>query len=103
MLQFCPTHPSEKALMARFGRLGIGAGKAFNTRGLSAQVRGAIEEGVGDAWTSFGVVKRRLETGLLKASDVRGTRMHLKNNYLNRMLGAASGIYTHAPAASDAP
>jgi hypothetical protein len=29
VLQFCPTHPSEKALMARFAKLGIGAGKKF--------------------------------------------------------------------------
>ena len=28
VLQFCPTHPSEKELMARFAKLGIGAGKS---------------------------------------------------------------------------
>ena len=30
VLQFCPTDPSEKALMARFAKIGIGAGKTFD-------------------------------------------------------------------------
>ena len=30
LLQFCPTDPSETALMARFAKLNIGAGKTFN-------------------------------------------------------------------------
>src|SRR5882757_9908543 len=29
VLQFCPTVPSEKELMARFAKLGVGAGKTF--------------------------------------------------------------------------
>jgi hypothetical protein len=30
MLQFCPENRSEKELMTRFGKLSVGAGKAFD-------------------------------------------------------------------------
>ena len=30
VLQFCPTVPSETELMARFARIGVGAGKTFD-------------------------------------------------------------------------
>jgi hypothetical protein len=29
LLRFCPTHPSEVDLMARFARIGVGAGLDF--------------------------------------------------------------------------
>ena len=32
VLQFCPTHPSETELRARFARIGIGAGKTFDAK-----------------------------------------------------------------------
>ena len=32
VLQFCPTNPSETELMARFARIGVGAGKTFDRR-----------------------------------------------------------------------
>ena len=32
VLQFCPTVPSEKELMARFARIGVGAGKTVRRR-----------------------------------------------------------------------
>ena len=30
VLQFCPTHPSEQALMARVAQIGVGAGRTFD-------------------------------------------------------------------------
>ena len=32
VLQFCPTHPSEKELMARFAKIGVGAGQDLRRR-----------------------------------------------------------------------
>ena len=35
VLQFCPTHSSEIALMARFAKIGVGAGKTFDAKSLT--------------------------------------------------------------------
>src|SRR5262249_7685392 len=50
LLQFAPTHPSEKELMARFAKIGIGAGQPFDTGKLSADMKKAIEDGIADVW-----------------------------------------------------
>ena len=34
ILRFCPTHPSEVGLMARFAEIGVGAGKSIDVDGL---------------------------------------------------------------------
>lgn len=43
ILQFCPTNPSEKELMERFAKIGIGAGKAIDTKTLSPELKKALE------------------------------------------------------------
>jgi hypothetical protein len=93
VLQFCPTVPSEKALMARFAKLGVGAGKAFDASKLSPEVKTAIEQGMADGWVAFAGLKKDFEEGKLGSGDVFGTRQYLKNNYLYRMGAAVLGIY----------
>ena len=93
VLQFCPTNPSEKALMARFAKIGVGAGKTFDASKLSPEMKTAIEQGIGDAWADFGGLKKQFEEGKIVAGDVFGTRQYLKNNYLYRMAAAVLGIY----------
>ena len=93
VLQFCPTHPSEKELMARFAKLGIGAGKQFDADKLSPEMRKAVEEGIADAWQEFAGVKQQMDEGKVTSGDTFGSREHLKNNYLYRMLAAVVGIY----------
>jgi hypothetical protein len=97
-LQFCPTHPSEKELMARFARLGIGAGKTFDAAKLSPKMRKAVEDGMADAWKEFGVLVKRINTGEVSSGDAFGTREFLKNNYLYRMAAAVQGIYGNSVA-----
>ncbi|HWN81811.1 MAG TPA: DUF1254 domain-containing protein [Candidatus Udaeobacter sp.] len=93
-LQFCPTHPSEEELMARFGRLGIGAKGAFNAQELSPQMQQAVAAGMADAWQAFEEFKvQEVETNRVSSGDLLGTRESLKNNYLYRMAGAVLGIY----------
>ena len=46
VLQFCPTHPSETALMARFAKIGIGGGKPFDVATLSPQLRRRSSRGL---------------------------------------------------------
>ena len=50
ILQFCPTHPSETKLMARFAKLGLGAHGDFNPKALSTEMRDAMQAGITDAW-----------------------------------------------------
>jgi hypothetical protein len=93
LLQFCPTPPSEQALMARFASIGIGARKPFEWGSLSPDVQAAIGQGIADAWSEFAALKKRAEAGDIGSGEVFGTREHLKNNYLYRMAGAVMGIW----------
>jgi hypothetical protein len=61
VLEFCAPHPSEKALMARFSRLSIGAGRMLDIQALSPEVRTGAEEGVAEAWQALAVAKEQLK------------------------------------------
>ncbi len=93
LLQFCPTHPSEKELMKRFAKLGIGAGQEFNWDNFSPEVQDAIKQGMADAWEDFAIFKSQVEAGEIGSAEVFGTREHLNNNYGYRMLAAVVGIW----------
>ncbi|MFQ3458362.1 DUF1254 domain-containing protein [Bradyrhizobium sp. UFLA01-814] len=94
LLQFCPTHPSERALMARFARVGIGAGKPFDANSLSPETRKALQDGMADAWKAFAEFKEtKIDTGKSSSADGFGTREYLKNDYMQRMSAAVLGIY----------
>lgn len=94
LLQFAPTPPEEKALMARFGSIGVGAGKPFDVATLAPAQRQAIEGGMADAWATFAEYKAtQLDTGKATSADAFGTREHLAGDYLKRMSGAVLGIY----------
>ena len=93
VLQFAPTVPSETELMARFAKIGIGAGKTFDASTLSPDQKTAIEQGMADAWADLENLKKRIDAGEVTSGDLFGTREYLKNNYLYRMAGAVLGIY----------
>lgn len=92
-LQFCPTHPSETALMDRFARIGIGAGLAFDAGKLSPDTKQAMEAGMADAWVEFQALLGRINKGEVTSGDAFGTREYLQNNYLFRLGAAVTGIY----------
>jgi hypothetical protein len=94
LLQFCPTHPSEKEMMARFAKLGIGAGKPFSGLELAPETKKAMEEGIAAFWQEdFAGFMKRVNAGELTSGDIFGTREFLKNNYLYRFAGAKLGLY----------
>lgn len=94
LLQFTPTHPSEAALMDRFAKAGIGAGKSFDVSALSPEQRRAVQEGMADAWKSFAQYKADvIDTGKKSSADGFGTREFLGNDYMARMSSAVLGIY----------
>ena len=92
-LQFCPTHPSEQELMARFAKIGVGSGKTFDVSKLSPEMRTAIEQGMADALAEFAEFQKRIDAKEVTSGEMFGTREYLKNNYLYRMGGAVNGIY----------
>lgn len=94
ILQFCPVHPSETDIRARFAKIGIGAGKALDVGALSAGLRQALADGMADAWAEFKTFKAtQLDTGKHSSADGFGTREHLGGRYIDRMAGAVLGIY----------
>src|SRR5215471_6285477 len=93
VLEFCPTHPSERELMTRFAKLNIGAGKNFDVTKLSPEVKKAVEDGMADAWQAFAEAKKQVDTGTVTAGDFLGTRENLESNYMYRMLAAVLIIY----------
>jgi hypothetical protein len=94
VLRFCPTVPSEQALMARFAKLGIGPGKRFDAAKLSPELRQAVSDGMADAWKTFAEFKKtKLDTRQVTSADLFGDRAHLESNYLYRMAAAKLGIY----------
>ena len=94
ILQFCPTHPSEKELMERFAKIGVGAGKSFDANSLSPGMRSAIAGGMADAWAVFKEFKEmQVDTGKKSSADGFGTRDHLNGSYIDRMSSAVLGIY----------
>jgi len=99
ILAFCPTVPSETELMARFARIGVGAGKTFDASAFSPEITQAIQSGMADAWNEFNTFKStEIDTGKVTSGDMFGTREYLKNNYLYRMTAAIVGIYGNSKA-----
>jgi hypothetical protein len=94
IMQFTPTNPSETELMARFAKIGVGAGKTIDVGGLSPEIRTALEQGIADAWADLkNLETTKIDTGEVTSGDLFGTREYLKNNYLYRMAAAVLGIY----------
>jgi hypothetical protein len=93
VLRLCPTVPSEIALMERFAKIGVGAGKTFDFATLSPDTKTAIEQGMADAWAEHAALQKRIDAREISTGKFFGTREFLKNNYLYRMAGAVYGIY----------
>ena len=97
-LQFAPTHSSEIELMARFAKIGVGAGLDFDAKKLSPEMKTAIQQGIGDAWDDFTALSKQAAAGEIGSGEVFGTREFLNNNYRYRMGGAVLGIYGNSEA-----
>src|ERR1700733_2964226 len=93
VLRVCPTVPSEVALMERFAKIGVGAGKTFDVAKLAPDMKTAIEQGMADAWAEHAALQKRIDAREVSTGQFFGTREFLKNNYLYRMAGAVYGIY----------
>lgn len=89
LLQYASKDSSEKELRASFAKIGIVPGVPYDSSKYPPETIKAIEKGIAEA-------KQELETKLNNLKDfgnLFGTRAELKNNYLNRAIAAAAGIY----------
>lgn len=90
LLRFAPAVASEKGMMERFAKIGIGPGRAFDPATIEAKTRAAIEDGIKDG-------SGKLQAELAKTTssvNLFGTRAFLGSNYImQRAVGAAIGIY----------
>ncbi|UVE18348.1 DUF1254 domain-containing protein [Pseudomonas sp. LS44] len=94
MLAFAPSHPSEKALMARFAKIDVGPGLSFDESTLSAEQLKALQAGIDDGKSEFAAFKKaKVDTHQVTSGDLFGSRQHLNNNYLYRYAGANMGIF----------
>lgn len=94
VLQYCPTHPSETELMAKFNKIGIGGGLTFDFEKLSPELKQAVSDGMADAWKELETFNiENVATGKVTSGDMFGTREYLKNNYLYRYAAVVLGIY----------
>lgn len=89
ILTFCSIDPSEVELRQSFARVGIGADLLFNPAALSQAQRHALAAGI-----QQGVEAMKAKGATLRSSaGLFGTRAAMHNDYLNRAVAAASGIY----------
>jgi hypothetical protein len=87
LLQFCPPPEAEKDLRARFAKIGIGAGRAFDA---APETKAALVAGIVDG-------KKRLDECIAatkSSADIFGTREFLGEDFaMKRAVAAAMGIY----------
>src|SRR5436189_858699 len=72
VLGFCPTNPSETELMARFAKIGVGAGKTVDVS--NPEMKKAIEQGMAEAWAAFGGLEKQFAAVKLTWGHVVGSR-----------------------------
>ena len=94
-LQFAPAGPEETEIRAKLARIGVGAGRKFDLKGLSQEQKEAFALGmkVGDE-----KIKEYLATGIKevngwKIASFFGDRSFYHGDWLLRATGAAFGIY----------
>jgi hypothetical protein len=94
LLLFCqPIHPSETDLMARFAKIGIGAGLPFDADALDTKVRDALRAGI-DAARKNVAAKITTITKQVNGwtfSDIFGTREWYGGNFIMRAVAAMAG------------
>ena len=62
VLRVCPLRfPTENALMERFAKIGVGAGKTFELATLAPDTRPANIQGMADAWAEHAALQKRID------------------------------------------
>lgn len=89
VLQLAPTHPSEIDLRARFAKIGVVPGRAFDPGAYPPEIQDALKAGMADGQQEIDA--RRASLGG-KSDQLFGTREFLNNDYVTRAVGTQVGI-----------
>jgi len=90
LLQFAqPPHKSEAALMKSFAKIGIGPGTPWDAGKVDPKLLAAIDAGIADAKAAF----KTQSDKTLSSNGLFGSRKFMKNNYMQRAIGAEKGLY----------
>lgn len=95
---FCPVHPSEKELRARFASLGLGADGPFDPSKADPAIQQAMKDGMADSWLALNSLTADFSSGKITSASIFGSRDHLKNNYPYRFLAAVVGLWGNSAA-----
>lgn len=89
VLQYCPVDPSEAELRASFQQIGIVPGRPLIDEMLSPEMSAALKAGMAEGQKEIDAARAASKT----SADLFGSRAEMKNNFLNRAVGAQAGIY----------
>jgi hypothetical protein len=95
LLQFAPPGAEETDIRAKLGRIGVGPGKTFDFKDLSAEQKAAVFAGMkeGDAKVDAQVANIGKRINGWDVYSAFGDRAFFNGNWLVRSAGAKIGIY----------
>jgi hypothetical protein len=104
-LQFAPAGPEEKEIRTKLARIGIGPGKTFDFKDLSAEHKAEVLLGMNEGESK---VEKYIESGQKtingwKIGSLFGDRSFFDGNWLLRAAGAKAGIYGNDPVEATYP
>ena len=105
-LQFIPAAPEEEAIRAKLASIGIGPGKKFNFKDLSAEHKVAVGLGMkdGEAKVSAAAASTgKDQNGWLVGGLSGGDRASFNGDWLKRAAVAKAGIYANDPSDATYP
>ncbi len=100
-LQFIPAVPEEEAIRAKLARIGIGPGKTFDFKDLSAEHKVAVGLGMKDGEEKIAAAVASTgkdQNGWLVGGLAGGGRAFFNGDWLKRAAVAKAGIYANSPA-----
>jgi hypothetical protein len=94
-LQFAPAGPEEAAIRAKLASIGIGPGKTFDFKDLSAEHKAEVALGMkaGSAKVDQYLATQLIDLNGWSISSYFGNRAFYNGDWLKRAAGARAGIY----------
>jgi hypothetical protein len=89
-------NPSEKALLDRFSKIGIGANVPFDVISIDAETKKIMQEAVDEAMVEIEAETKNLGTvvdGWMQVSGAFGSPKEMEGKYLTRAAAAYFGLY----------
>jgi hypothetical protein len=99
-LQYSPAAPEEQAIRAKLGSIGVGPGKTFDFKDLSAEHKAAVlpamKEGADKIAKAIASTGKNIN-GWLVGGLAGGDRAYFHGDWLKRAAVAKAGIYANDP------